>query len=137
MKLSPEEQEKLDQFEITYGLANDPVRLEAERRVLGSDYGANSFTTVTQALDLIGELGLGQGSRLLDLGTGAGYPGLLIAGASNCSVVLTDMPLAGLRMAKDRALKDEVDGHVVQASGTAPPFADGSFDAVQHSDVLC
>ncbi|MDJ0925438.1 MAG: class I SAM-dependent methyltransferase [Acidimicrobiia bacterium] len=108
-----------------------------ERRVIGSDHGATSYTTRDQA-DMIARLiGLSPGDTLLDVGSGAGWPGIYLAASTGARVVLSDIPFEGLGVASLRLRRDEVDGHVVAASGDSLPFADQSFDAVTSSDVLC
>jgi hypothetical protein len=52
-----------------------------------------------QADTLASGLGLSAGDRLLDLGTGRGWPGLYLAARTGCRVVLADLPLDGLRVA--------------------------------------
>ena len=52
---------------------------------------------------------------------------------------MVDLPFGALRIARERA---DADGHgqqcqVVVADGTALPFAQASFDALSHSDLLC
>jgi cyclopropane fatty-acyl-phospholipid synthase-like methyltransferase len=111
---------------------------QIEQRVIGGDWGANGFTTMAQADALADGLGLSAGDRLLDLGTGRGWPGLYLAARTSCRVVLADLPLEGLRMAADRAAAEGLaarTGVVAAASGL--PFRAGSFDAVIHTDVLC
>ena len=53
--------------------------------------------------------------------------------------MLTDLPLSGLRIARERAARDGVDSRcsVLAADGAALPFADHSFDRIHHADVLC
>jgi len=53
--------------------------------------------------------------------------------------VLVDLPLAGLRIAAERAVKERLPGHcwVAVADAAELPFSDNSFDAVAHSDLLC
>lgn len=109
----------------------------AERRVIGSDYGATSYTTKEQADRLAGTLGLEQGRLLLDVGTGAGWPGVYLADSTGCSAVLVDLPFEGLRAAASRLREAAVEGALVNADGAALPFKDGMFDAVTSSDVLC
>ena len=77
--------------------------------------------------------------RLLDLGSGRGWPGVYLAKTTGCQVVLTDLPVDGLRIAAARAAAEGLDGRcaVVAASGRHLPFAAGTFDAVVHADVLC
>lgn len=84
-------------------------------------------------------LGLRPGARLLDIGAGAGWPGLYIAQETGCDVMLVDLPLTGLQVASQRAAKDRISDRcgIAVADGSRLPFRDGSFDAVSHSDVLC
>jgi len=84
-------------FEQRYGAAAAPVAVEIGRRVIGGDWGANGYTTMTQADQLAAGLQLSAADRLLDVGTGRGWPGLYLAARSGCRVVLADLPLEGLR----------------------------------------
>src|SRR5918996_5143757 len=111
---------------------------DIERRVLGEAWGAGGFTTVAEAGQLLERLHLRSGRRLLDLGAGFGWPGLYIARESGCEVVVTDMPLEGLQVAVGRAHAERVRSlGAVACSGRHPPFAEGTFDAIVHTDVLC
>ena len=126
-------------FARDYEIAQEPLMREIERCVRGSDYGATSWTTREQAEQAAARLGLGRGRRLLELGAGSGWPALFLATLSGCDVVLTDLPLSGLRIARERAARDGLDGRcsVLAAGGAALPFADHSFDNIHHADVLC
>lgn len=120
-----------------YRVVEDPAMRAAELRVIGCDYGATSYTTRAQAERMAGMLGLAPGRVLLDIGTGAGWPGIHLAVTTGARVVLTDIPREGLGVAWRRLERDGVDCHVVAAAGHRLPFADGAFDAVTSSDVLC
>jgi cyclopropane fatty-acyl-phospholipid synthase-like methyltransferase len=120
-----------------YGIVDQPAMLRAELQATGADYGANSYTTKAQADRLARSLGLGPGKLFLDIGSGAGWPGIYLADSTDATVVLTDIPLEGLRAASRRLGHDDVDGHAVGASGGALPFRDATFDAVTSSDVFC
>jgi SAM-dependent methyltransferase len=126
-------------FEERY--RNSPSLLAGliEQRVIGGDWGANGFTTMGQADTLARELHLSADDRLLDLGTGRGWPGLYLAATTGCQVALTDLPLEGLRVAAYRAAREGLAARtgVVAAAASALPFQAGSFDAVIHTDVLC
>jgi hypothetical protein len=71
------------------------VAAEIERLVIGADYGADGYTTLAQADELARRLALRPGARLLELGSGSGWPGLHLAKTSGCAVVLTDLPGPG------------------------------------------
>jgi 2-polyprenyl-3-methyl-5-hydroxy-6-metoxy-1,4-benzoquinol methylase len=115
----------------------DVVR-QIERAVIGGDWGANGYTTTQQADHLAAVLRLRPGVRLLDLGAGRGWPGLYLAVRSGCNVVLTDVPLDGLRRAMARAAEEATaQASAVVSSARALPFRAGRFDAVVHTDVLC
>ena len=80
-------------FSQRYAAPSTATLDDIERRVLGGAWGANGYTTVAQA-DTIGRaLRLDGAKRLLDVGTGRGYPGLYLAAKTGCSVVGTDMPI--------------------------------------------
>ncbi len=113
--------------------------LEIERSVCGCDYGGTSWTTRVQADKIIDMLKLKPGRRLLDVGSGSGWPGLYLAKRMGCDVTLTDLPLEGLRIAKNRAAADRLAGgcRILSADGATLPFRDGWFDAIHHADVLC
>ena len=139
MPTSAQQQELADRFAAEYARGQTPVMLEVERAVCGCDYGGTSWTTREEA-DTIGRLlGLGKGTRLLEMGSGSGWPALYLASTTGCDVTLTDVPGEALRIASRRAARDELDGRAAfaLASGPALPFAPQCFDAVSHSDVLC
>jgi SAM-dependent methyltransferase len=134
-----QERQTLERFSTRYGLEQAAAIRAVERAVIGTDWGANGYTTKAQA-DRLGEaLGLEPGMRLLDLGSGRGWPGLYLAKRSGCSVVLSDVPIEGLRAgaARVRAERLSARAAVVAASARSLPFAEGSYDAAVHTDVLC
>jgi 2-polyprenyl-3-methyl-5-hydroxy-6-metoxy-1,4-benzoquinol methylase len=133
------EQTTAEWFAERYRVAPAEVSRRIELAVLGGDWGANGYTTVVQADMLARELALRPGVRLLDLGAGRGWPGLYLAAATGCQVVLADVPVEGLRVAAARARREELAGRAapVAATARALPFTPGSFDAIVHTDVLC
>lgn len=135
--MEDESRYRATEFSERYKLVEHPSMARAERHVIGAAYGATSYTTSAQADRLGGILNLGRGKRLLDVGAGAGWPGVYMAASTGCDVVLTDLPLEGLLVGMSRMGRDGVSGYAVGASGDALPFQDGVFDAVTSSDVLC
>jgi 2-polyprenyl-3-methyl-5-hydroxy-6-metoxy-1,4-benzoquinol methylase len=126
-------------FQERYRTTPSPLAGQIEQRVIGGDWGANGFTTMAQADTLARELHLSAADRLLDLGTGRGWPGLYLAAKTGCRVVLADLPLEGLRVAANRATSEGLAARtgVVAAAASGLPFRANSFDAVIHTDVLC
>ena len=92
-----------------------------------------------QADTLARELHLSAADRLLDVGSGRGWPGLYLAARTGCRVVLTDLPLEGLRVAANRAASEALAARtgVVAAAASGLPFRASSFDVIIHTDVLC
>jgi ubiquinone/menaquinone biosynthesis C-methylase UbiE len=139
MPRTTKEREVAKDFGQQYKLVLADVMLAMERDACGSDYGGTSWTTRAEA-DHIGRLlNLAPGDRLLDIGSGAGWPGLYLARSRGCDVALTDLPFAGLQIAAKRATEDRMTGAcwTAVADGAALPFRDHAFDAISHSDVLC
>ncbi|HTE68968.1 MAG TPA: class I SAM-dependent methyltransferase [Actinomycetes bacterium] len=126
-------------FQQRYRNTPSLLASQIEQRVIGGDWGANGFTTITQADTLADELHLSAADRLLDLGSGRGWPGLYLAAQTGCRIVLTDLPLEGLRVAANRAASEGLAARtdVVASAASGLPFRAGSFDVVIHTDVLC
>lgn len=139
MTPSRDEREARDLFAERYGLPGSNATRDVERLVIGSDFGATGYTTVAQA-DLLSErLALAPEKRLLDVGSGRGWPGLYLAKQSGCTVVLTDLPEEGMRTAARRASAEGLSGRAraVVSSARRLPFGQQTQDAIVHTDVLC
>lgn len=110
-----------------------------EKAALGSDCGANGYTTLEQADRLADLLPLRPWDHILDLGCGCGWPGLHLANRYGCRVVGADLPLEGLARAGRNARTKSLETSLSLVCGSArfPPFRRRSFDAVVHADVLC
>lgn len=125
-------------FDAVYALGIHPAFMALERHVLGCSYGGTSWTTRAQADRIGGLLQLGAATALLELGSGSGWPSVYVAAQSNCRLTMLDLPMNALEQARNRAAEElEHFSGAVQASAADLPFANGSFDALSHSDVLC
>lgn len=139
MGSSRDERDAAATFAERYGRRATDATRELERRVIGGDFGANGYTTVSQADLLAHRLWLGRGKLLLDVGAGRGWPGLYLAKSTGCSVVVTDLPPEAMRDAARRAVREKVArrARAVVASARRLPFSNAVFDAIVHTDVLC
>ncbi len=135
--MSPQ-QDIVDRFSAVYARPQTKAELAMEMEVFGASEGVRGYTTVAQADALAERLALRPGMRLLDVGAGRGWPGLYLARATGCRVVLTDLPPAALRNGMERARRRRLDRRCsfLAASGTHLPFQPRTFDAVVHTDTL-
>jgi len=133
------ERETAERFAERYRVGPAEVSRRVELAVIGGDWGANGYTTMAQADRLGRELRLGPGARLLDLGAGCGWPGLYLAASTGCQVVLSDVPIEGVRAATALVRREALMARpgLVAASAHTMPFAPAVFDAIVHTDVLC
>ncbi len=133
------EREANARFSQRYGEERGDVSRRIELAVIGGDWGANGYTTIVQADQLAAVLQLGAGSMVLDVGAGRGWPGLYLAAMTGCSVVLTDVPVEGLALARERALHEGVVDRTwpINASARDLPCRAETCDAVVHTEVLC
>lgn len=138
MVASKDERTATEWFAERYGRRTTDATRELERLVIGGDWGANGYTTMGQAEMLAGRLKLRRGRTLLDVGSGLGWPGLFLAKRTGYDVVLTDLPVGGMRSAVARARAEGIaNSAVVVASARRLPFRDDTFHAIVHTDVLC
>ncbi len=128
--------ELMKRFSSRYAEEGTAAGRLVERRVIGASGGVNGYTTVAQADQLVEALNLSPKSRLLDLGSGRGWPGLHVAARAECRVVPTDVPEAAIRTAQRRSADATDQVSLARASATHLPFAARSFDAICHADTL-
>ena len=81
--------------------ATDAVQID----VFGEACGSDGYTTPAEARAMARHLRVKPGARVLDIGSGAGWPGLRVAEITGAHAVLTDVPRDGLVRATERALR--------------------------------
>ena len=83
-------------------------------------------------------LEIGAGDRLMDLGSGRGWPGSLIADRTGAELISVDVPTEAL-LQGSRALRETLGDRVHQVCGDGRllPIGDGQCSAVCHADVMC
>ncbi len=136
---SRDQRRALAQFRERYARPTTDVTDRIDERVIGAAWGSNGYTTLEQADALAERLALGPGRRVLDVGTGRGWPGVYFAVAYRCQVVGTDFSFDALAAASRRAGNERVGGRffAAAAAGARQPFRAESFDAIVQTDVLC
>jgi ubiquinone/menaquinone biosynthesis C-methylase UbiE len=137
--LTQQEWIKREAFDSEYRQGSLPAMQAIERAVCGCAYGSTAWTTRDEAERIAAALELRPRVALLEIGAGSGWPALYLARETGCEAVLTDLPLEGLGIARERAVRDGVASRcwVACADGSHLPFGDESFDAINHSDLLC
>ena len=139
MERSVKEISQVARFETDYEAARSPIIQTITNNVCGCGYVGSSWTTRSEAEEILKHLELDMSQNLLEVGAGAGWPGLYLANQSGCKLTLLDLPVAGLRIASERADSDGISNRVqtIVGDGTNLPFPSRHFSAVSHSDVLC
>ena len=112
---------------------------ELEKKAFGQAVGSNGYTILAEAEQLAQLSDAKVVGPILDLGTGRGWPGWLIAERTERNVVATDVPLAGLQHAREafEARDLALQTQVIASDGMALPFASETFSSVIHTDVFC
>ncbi|HMM48358.1 MAG TPA: methyltransferase domain-containing protein [Miltoncostaeaceae bacterium] len=104
----------------------------------GHDLGQQSFATLDYFDHLIRRLGLAEGVRVLDIGSGTGGPAIYLASHSGCHLTGVEINEVGVEVARTLAATSDLGDRIefVQGDGMAMPFADESFDVVTSMNVM-
>jgi len=124
----------------TSAYAGFDAREQVRRRTYGYDLGQSGWLTRDELARFADWLDLHSGSRLLDVGCGAGGPALRLVDALSVSAVGIDILAEGIatatELAQARGLGERATFLRVDAGGQLP-FEEGSFDAALSVDAMC
>src|SRR3989442_12804877 len=96
------QEEILKRFMDRYPLGASSALNDVEKEAIGAVVGANGYTTVAQADQLIEVLGLEAGTLVLDIGTGRGWAGVYLLKRRRCQAIVTVLPLPAIAAARSR-----------------------------------
>ena len=112
------------------------VRLEA----YGEDLGQSSWLTADEWLGFANDLRIGDGSNVLEVGSGSGGPAVWLAGRRDCRITGVDLNENGVRnasaLAEARGVSARTEFRAVDANKPLP-LPDASFDAIVSTDAMC
>ena len=126
-------------YDATY--SNFAQRLYADIRAATHerDIGQNGWLTARELDRFTRQLGIGAGSRVLEVACGSGEPSLRIVEKTGCTLVGLDIHADGVAHANDlaarRGLTDRA-SFLVHDATRALPFEPRSFDAVLCIDAI-
>ena len=121
-------------YDTTYG-AKLPD--EMRREIYGRDIGQQSWLTAAQQEHFAQLAGFARGTRLLEIGCGAGGPALFLCETLGLSVVGIDSNRTGIDAANAAARTRGLNAEFLCADAAARlPVGDASFDAVQCIDAI-
>jgi cyclopropane fatty-acyl-phospholipid synthase-like methyltransferase len=119
--------------------ASDAER-EVREATYGEDLGQSSWMTAQEWLAFADQLGVSDGTDVLEVGSGSGGPAVYLAEKRGCRVIGVDVNEHGVRNARALAdahdLSERVRFEAVDASQPLP-FVGERFDAIVSNDAMC
>jgi SAM-dependent methyltransferase len=126
-------------YDRTYGGFQLGARERVRRETYGEDLGQNSWLTAEEWRTFAGWLGVTEGSRVLDVGCGAGGPALYLAQAFLAQVTGADhnaeATATATRLAEQQGLSPRA-RFVTADAGRPLPLDAGQFDAIVCIDAI-
>lgn len=130
----------VDLYDTSYAEYSARVYEEIRKETYGEDLGQTGWMTAAELRGFIELLQIGAGSRVLEVGCGAGGCAVHIARTVGAIVTGIDINEHGIEnarlLAKSAGMTAALTFERVDASGTLP-FAAESFDAVFSNDAVC
>ncbi|MES2524844.1 MAG: class I SAM-dependent methyltransferase [Gemmatimonadota bacterium] len=130
----------VDLYDNVYGDFASGAEAAVRAATYGEDLGQSSWLTAREWLGFAAQLRAGDGTSVLEVGSGSGGPAIHLAESLGCRVTGVDINAHGVRnslaLATVRGVAEKVDFREVDASHPLP-FAAGQFDAVISNDAMC
>ena len=117
----------------------DQLNAAIRAAAFGEDIGQFSWTTADEHRRFQVALGLGPDSRVLEVASGSGGPGLFLVRSTGCRMVGIDIHEGGIETANNAAREgglEERASFVLHDAQRPLPFAEASFDAVVCIDSM-
>ena len=127
-------------YDNVYGDFTSDAERAVRAETYGEDLGQSSWTTADEWLGFAQQLGIGDGSMVLEVGSGSGGPAVYLAEKLGCTVTGVDINAHGVRNASELAARRGVSARATFRAVDASeplPFADASFDAIISNDAMC
>lgn len=131
---------KVDLYNSSYSNYSLEVYSEIRRETYGEDYGQTSWVSTAESHEIPELLQLSSSSSVLEIGCGSGGYAVDLAKRIGCRIVGFEINAAGVETANALAENEQVSDIAKfeqHDASEALPYADGSFDAVFSTDVLC
>ncbi|HEY7381939.1 MAG TPA: methyltransferase domain-containing protein [Gaiella sp.] len=126
-------------YDRNFARSADEVNAGVRAEAFGEDIGQFSWTTAEEHRRFQAELRLGAASRVLEVASGSGGPGLFLVRSTGCRLVGIDVHEGGVDAATAAAEEDglaEKATFLLHDAQEPLPFADASFDAVICIDSM-
>jgi SAM-dependent methyltransferase len=126
-------------YDRDFGRSPDELVAAIRTAAFGEDIGQFSWTTAEEHRRFQVGLGLGSDSRVLEVASGSGGPGLFLVRSTGCQLVGIDIHERGVEAANTAAREGglaESATFVLHDAQERLPFADASFDAIISIDSM-
>jgi len=118
---------------------DSPANRLIRKSIFGdNDIGQQSFITPWYLDELIRHIGISSNSRMLDIGSGVGGPGIYIADKTGCHVTGLDVAEVGIETSRKLASEAELSDRVEFQLGDAMEmtFSNNTFDIAISINVM-
>lgn len=127
-------------YDNAYGNFAGDAEAAVRRETYGEDIGQSSWMTAADWLRYADQCGVGDGSHVLEVGSGSGAPAVYLAARRGCRVTGVDINEHGIANGERLAAAEGLAGRVAfrRVDASQPlPFEPATFDAVISNDAMC